>query len=308
MSITDSEIYKLLQDGRSLKSISEDYGISRNKVRRVRDNATEYINIDTGEVEIFGYKGDYKEDMFHILYDYCLNKEYYLKEHHETLKERIPLVYQKSLLKRLGDYCEISYDKAIRLKSSEPYITLETYDIKNCIVAEYDSKFEQEFRSNYYYVDDMGFYKGFKLYYINYHSLPEFSYYINLKVFSIMDSLEEVNYDTFVNKTKGGDFKEYLASKVAVLIHKWSLTKIREGYKEDEIRRCLKSNERYTKIEYAGDLSVPYAIYYETRGFEELSKEMQMNMIMQVERENVLGDFKYNPMEFEIHKLQRRAG
>ena len=303
----DSEIYKQILEGNSIKSICEKYEISRDKVRRVRDNATEYINIDTGEVEIFGYKGDYKEDMFHILYDYCLKREGYIKEYHSSLCEKIPLVYQKSLLKRLSEYCGISYDKAIRLKNIEPYVLLATYDIKSCIITEYDNKFEQMFRDSFYYVDDMGFYKGFKLYYINYHSLPEFSYYINLKVFSIMDSLEEVNYDTFVNKNKGGDFKEYLASKVAVLIHKWSLTKIRAGYKEDEIRKCLKSNERYTKIEYSGDLSVPYAIYYESKGFEELSKEMQLNMIMQVERGMVLGNFEYNPMEFEVHRLVRKA-
>ncbi|MGL4424657.1 MAG: hypothetical protein ACRCZ1_01015 [Cetobacterium sp.] len=289
MKITDSLISNMLISGRSAKSINKEYGVSMRRIKRVMEHGESYVNLATGEVAVIGKENNVSEDIFVILYDYCFGKENGVKEVSDMTGDIPPLVYQKSLIKRLSSYCGISYDKALRLKRKDPVVLSSTNDIRLQIIIKYEEEFEVKFRESFYQEDEYGYFRGFKLYYLKYTTMQDFAYYINLKVFKGISRAERFSEKEFVIKTKGEGYIEYLSSKVAFYLYEWAINKIVLGYTESEIRCCLKSHERYSVENYYGELVVPFAIYYDTRGLSELSDIAKSKMIEQLNRGEILG-------------------
>lgn len=135
--LSELEIYKLLQDGESIKRISIKYNISRNKVRRVRDCTKIYINLRDGSECLYTKNISIEKQIFYLIMQYtqlnekdlldefCLDKGTLLRWKRDEHRLVEPHIYadRDNLLKK---YREMEVEKKMEItprnKFSKPSV------------------------------------------------------------------------------------------------------------------------------------------------------------------------------------------
>ena len=118
MLVSDElEIYRLLQEGESIKRVSNKYNISRNKVRRIRDCTKLYINLIDGCECVYTKNIPIEKQIFYLIMQYTelnekdlleefgLDKSTLLKWKRDEYKLVEPFIYEDkdNLLKKYRD-------------------------------------------------------------------------------------------------------------------------------------------------------------------------------------------------------------
>ena len=301
-----SDIYMSLEEGLTLKEVSEKHKVSITKVVNVRDNFRGYKDLDTGEFIMTVKNISWQQQYFYMIYDKVLKNEEYTKNNN-TLTEKEKVMFSKSLSVRLATYLGVNRSTVTRwIKSKYRLVTIMNYNMRHAILGKYIVEQEGIMRGMY----SGYFLKGHKLYYANYTSNGKFAYYINKKCKSFYES--DVSEYEFINSTmkNNEETEPYIAglsAKLGIELCKWVRRQESNGYSYEECLKCLASQEEYSKIEYIGNLIPPSVIYYETKGFVFLSEQQKAKILIQLERGNIAGTFNVNPMEEMVLKLQRIA-
>lgn len=292
----------------SIRELAKKYGVSRTKVENIRDNSKYLVDLDTGE-EVLTIKNiSIEQQMYCAIYGFMEMYERIESGKKYRTKEE-DLIMSKSLNVRLATYLNIKPNTSNRWAKQKKLVSQEIID--NISVIRNGFLNSQKDIMMEFYDSDTLYPKGFKLNYIDYTVKDGFAYYINQQVSRYYHS--DLNERDFIHmclkvmeEENIAPFVIRLSAILGIQLCGWVRMMEEQGYEYEECMQCLRSYERFTKDKekYEGRLVPPRVIYYETRGFQMLPEEIQWNLIKMKEDGEVAGAFDYNPMMWEIKKLE----
>lgn len=304
----NSELLADIETGSyTLSELAEKYNTTIRKVRTMKDSGAWYTDLETGELVGCSFKISEEQQYYYVIRKFM---EMY-EDTQITHDEKAKIIAQKSLNVRIATFLNINPRTTSRWNDKRPLVSEGVYSIQSFLFSKY-LEYQNELMGEFFDVD-REFIRGHKLYYVNYGQDDGFTYYINQNAFKYYES-ENKDEKTFIDRAivigAGSDEKGVnpyvviLSAKTGIQLAKWIESRILEGYTYEECKRCLRALERFTEREYEGRLNPPETIYYETRGFILLANVYKYRILGQLERGEIAGTFKYNPMDLEIWKLE----
>lgn len=312
--MNDEMIYIEVSKGRSLRDVAKEFGVSKDRVDYIKKNGDYYTDItDIKNVkrDVFCSKiPSEKEQISLIIFSYndvWMKNECKLRNIHPTAST--VMFDKKSLITRIALYLDADRSTVYRWcnNKKKPKLVKEELRIMfDSILDEFYVK-ERETMGKTYYVDDNGYVRGHKLYYLNYDDNPKLAYHINryARYFALSkysaSAFENYYLEKYKNeKSKGGEdvskSLEYvvrLSIKCGVLLGKWIRAMMVQGHEYKEIVKCLTEYEfNYEDVWYTGQLSPPLALYYENKGLTFVPEELRGLLREQTETWDIIGVFQ----------------
>lgn len=312
--MNDEMIYIEVSKGRSLRDVAKEFGVSKDRVDYIKKNGDYYTDItDVKNVkrDVFCSKiPSEKEQLSLIIFSYndvWMKNEYKLRNIHPTASTK--MFDSKSLITRIALYLDVDRSTVYRWctnKKKRKLVKEELRIMFDSILDEFYDK-ERETMGKTYYVDDNGYVKGHKLYYLNYDDNPKLAYYINkyARCFALSEQGATAFENHYLKKYKDKKAKdgeevakslEYvvrLSIKCGILLGKWIREMMVKGYEYKEIVLCLKEYEfNYEDAWYTGDLCPPLALYYENKGLTFVPEDLKSMMKEQEDERDIVGVFQ----------------
>lgn len=307
----EEDVFVEIHKGRSLRDIAKQFGISKNKVDRIKKDGGYYT--DVSDINNLRFNVFYdkilseQEQICHIIMEY---NDVWLSKRECEDNEIKQLIEKKSFNSRVANYLNVNVSTISRWNNKEVKLVKEDLrELYEMILEDFYDK-EVELFKSFYCVDGRGFVKGFKLNYIDYYSKEGLAYYINIYAkrycnteLSDKEFLEKyMNEYKKVAKENGNTSKSFefigrISIKCGIALGKWMQDMINKGYSMSELEDCIGSYIKYFKTNYSGKIRPPQALYYEVQGYIALNKELKLKMYNQYIENKISGIFKMeNPL------------
>lgn len=269
----DLEIKKLLEQGKTIKYISELLRINHKVVEKVKKQGRYYLDINTGMIVFTSKKVSIEEQQFNYL---CYKNN--LEDKYLFEFQKNDIVRNRADNPRLAVYLGVNSSqthrwskKDMRLFGCDKYGKAD--DVLYICASQFMLLETKKFQENAYYIDKNGLVKGYKLWYVQIsqgwlYYLKKYAYdYVHIK----QKGGSSEDYYNFV-KNKYVDDSEYLTinSRVGKQLGKWiikQLSKYSFDYISESIELELtpywEMDDNFWKRRDNNDLYVPNIFYVE---------------------------------------------
>lgn len=263
----DLEIKNLLEQGKTIKYISEFLGVNHKVVEKVKKQGRYYTNMNTGEIIFTSKKISYEEQLFNYL---CFMEK--ITEGNFFNQQKNKIIQGRALNPRLSVYLEVQPSQIYRWAKKE----LRLFGCNENGKADDQLSTDGllflvneglKFSKNSYKIDENGLLRGYKLWYVEVS--PQWLFYLKTYIYTYLSwkktnkNVNDREFYAYIRSDSKFEWNEYtyINTRVAIQYGKWFFRQFKK-HKENVIKDAL--NKAINSDEWSNsEIDVPMYIYLE---------------------------------------------